>query len=263
MKKIIILLSLLAVLIIVNTGFVNGAEEQGDCTCSGWGWETNNCELICEYPRCFGAGGDSCVCSSATDLSSAACTNSICTYYFNEYGEHAYWIASSSIYNAGDGTGTKNCCGNEAGERYVYSGVQGCCNSLDDCATSTGICVTTGLLDPSKPYRVCRDATGMARDDWHTCSSSSYANQLYEVVGKDYCCVNEGGWKWIGPFCTCQYSELVCENSPCGGVWADFKSECCQGSWVYHEELVGYVAGQTCGTLELGWCGDCFCGVPW
>lgn len=221
MNKLILLLALLVVLLIVNTGFVNGAgppNPQGGCACTndgdGW-WPTWNDCGICGYAVCFGNAGG-CECTPTSDYSSAACNSPSCLHYFNEYGNHAYWVAPNSRYNNGDATGTGYCCGNEIGERYVYSGVQGCCDDLDDCATSTGLCVTTGFLDPSKPYRVCRDATGMARDDWHTCSSSSYANQLYSVVGREYCCVNEGGWKWVGDgFCTCQYSELICE----GGSW--------------------------------------------
>lgn len=270
-------MALLTVLLIVNTGVVDSApppNPPGGCTCEE-DWETggmwpswDDCG-ICGYARCIGTAG-ACECETTSDFSSSACSNPICRHYFNEYGDHAYWVASTSVYNAGDATGTGYCCGNEIGEKYVYSGVQGCCDDLDDCATSTGLCVDTGDLDPSQT-RVCRDATGMARDDWHTCSSSSYTNRLYSVVGKVYCCVDSGGWKWVGPFCTCSYSKAVCLGASCGGYWIDALENpignydtCCTGSLFGIQESPGdgwynpSIPGWDCGTLDSGSTSDCF-----
>ena len=122
-----------------------------------------------------------------------------------------------------------------------------------------------GLLDPSRSDRVCRQSTGMARDDWVTCPGTDnvWANQFYTAGGNTYCCVDESGWKWAGGGdCTCQYSQSVCQASSCNGQWT-YDDICCFGDVVYDVERVGgsSPAYPTCGTLDPT-CDDCFCGVP-
>ena len=271
MNRLVVLLTLLAVLIIVNAGFVSGAEDPaGGCTCEylegvyvvGW----NDCDSICESPSCNSITG-ACSCVSISDIDSDACNSPTCPYNPNIYFNHGYYF-STTIYNRGDADVESRCCLDDPGENYVYStSWNACCDDAFDCPSSTNTCIDTGLLMPGKSEYVCRDNA----DDWVLCSSTSNANTLYTAGGNDYCCaeVLASNWEWVGPFCTCSYSEPVCTGSSCGGSFAlDFftgdpdDGSCCTGALIWKQEVVGYVAGETCGTLEPSCADGCFCLDP-
>lgn len=227
-----------------------GNEEEGYSYSVNW----DNCGS-CSSASCNqGSGACSCV-SINRDYSSYACIN---CGGDSTSGDNGIGYGSSLF-----GQGTPQCCGDDTNEYFLIdSSYSACCNELSDCARATGSCLNSQFASGTK-LCVSGDISLYATDKF-------VGYDPNEELAMGACGVG-GSWDTT---CDCDDYEDVCEAAiGCGGDWINWyetpseQDICCTGAIQLAYERLGDGSwdGESwdCGTMELGWCGECFCGIPW